>query len=267
MKKTQIILVDDQPVYRNAMKTLLHKIENVEIIAEASNGYEFLELLDRHIPDVVFMDIEMPGMNGIDATQKGIQKMPGLIIIGLSLYDNDNYIDELIKAGARGYLLKLSNNYDIFKTIVKYPDAEIFFSKEIEYQSVAPTETKNILIVDDFKNTRFIIKHVLENAGYNVMEAMDGSVALNFFQGDKIDLLITDYFMPKMNGLELVKKIKKSNDYQNIPVIVLSNEINEELQNEALSIGVYSWITKPFNTKMFITTVEKALKSKNTSTL
>ena len=69
------------------------------------------------LPDIVFMDIEMPHMDGIRATKKAIQKYPDLVIIGLSLYENKAYIDSLINAGARGYLLKLFDNFELLEEI------------------------------------------------------------------------------------------------------------------------------------------------------
>jgi len=143
MNKKRIILVDDKPVYRNAVKMLLNKIGDVEIVAEASNGIEFLNLIETCEADIVFMDIEMPEMNGIEATRKALEKKPDLVIIGLSMYEHEKYIDELLAAGAKGYLLKLSDNTSVFKTIFNFPNAEIFFSNEIEIKR-SKEKTKKI---------------------------------------------------------------------------------------------------------------------------
>jgi DNA-binding NarL/FixJ family response regulator len=143
MKK--IILVDDKIVYRNAIKALLLKIGNVEIVAEASNGNEFLEIIKNKEVDITFMDVEMPDMNGIDATTKAIEINKDLVIIGLSMYDNPNYIRDLISAGARGYLLKLSDNIKIFKEIINDPVQKLFFSSEIEKRKDPEIEKKKQL--------------------------------------------------------------------------------------------------------------------------
>lgn len=261
MEKVKIILVDDKPVYRNAIKTLLQKLGDIEIIGEASNGIEFLALLDISEPDVVFMDIEMPEMNGIEATKKAIAKKPDLTIIGLSMYENQKYVDDLLNAGARGYLLKLSDNAQIFKQIIKNPKAEVFFSKEIApNKQKEDTQKATILIADDFENTRFVIEFTLKQAGYEVIKAVDGQDALRYFDGRKIDLVVTDYNMPRMDGLVLTLAIKKIPQYANIPILLLTTEVSEEKKQKAKEAGVTGWIQKPFVIDKFLTFVKKALK-------
>lgn len=260
MTPKKVILVDDKPVYRNAMKTLLKRLGDVDIIAEAANGNEFLSLLDNYAPDIVFMDIEMPEMNGIEATRRALEKKPELTIIGLSMYDNDAYVDELIKAGAKGYLLKLSDNSRIFKSILEYHRAEMFFSKEIDYQpKVDNGKKKTILIVDDFEANTFAVGFALSNAGYNVIKAHSGAEALQYARANKVDLIITDYKMPVMNGVELIYELKQMADYEAIPTLVLSSEKGEKEKKDAKEAGVTAWIEKPFILKKFLQTVEKAL--------
>jgi len=261
MEKLKIVLVDDKPVYRNAMRTLLQKIAEVDIIAEASDGFEFLEILLEKKPDLVFMDIEMPVMNGIEATKKALKKYPDLIIIGLSMYDNEKYIDDLISAGAKGYLLKLSDNAKIFKQILENPRAEVFFSKEIApAQTETLTKKQTILIVDDFENTRFVIEFTLKQAGYEVYKAASGNEALRYCDGRKIDLVITDYNMPGMDGVELVENIRKIGEYHDIPILLLTTETNQAKKDRAKAVGVTGWIQKPFVVDKFLAFVKKALK-------
>ena len=127
----KIVLVDDKSSYRSTTKLLLRKIGGCRVTAEFSSGIEFLENIDTIDADIVFMDIEMPGINGIEATRRALKVCPDLTIIGLSLYDEPAYIEKLIDAGARGYLLKLGDNLSLIETIIKFPNAEIFYSKEI----------------------------------------------------------------------------------------------------------------------------------------
>lgn len=143
MKK--IILVDDKVVFRKSLIETLKTAGDVEIIGEASNGEEFLELLKIKQPEIVFMDIEMPVMNGIEATKKALEKYPDLVIIGLSMYDNESYIEKLIEVGARGYLLKESDNHDLFKLIIEHHEAEFFFSENLSYKpDISRNKIKNI---------------------------------------------------------------------------------------------------------------------------
>jgi len=119
---------------------------------------------------------------------------------------------------------------------------------------------KTILIVDDFKNTRFVIKFTLQNAGYDTLEAEDGREALKFFNGTKIDLIVTDFNMPEMNGLEFIKEVKKKPEYQFTPVLLLTTETRDDIKKQAYDIGITAWIHKPFKFDQFLEIVKKALK-------
>ncbi len=103
---SKVFVVDDHVIFRNGLKDLLKEINNVEVIGEASDGNEFLSKCKENAPDIVFMDIRMPGMNGIEATKKAKELFPNIKIIGLSMFDDFEYLDELIDAGAVGYMLK-----------------------------------------------------------------------------------------------------------------------------------------------------------------
>ena len=122
------------------------------------------------------------------------------------------------------------------------------------------TMEKTILIVDDFKNTRFVIKFTLQNAGYKILEAEDGRGALKFLDGRKLDLVITDYNMPEMNGIEFIEEMKKNPLYQYTPVILLTTETREDVKKQAYEVGITGWIHKPFKFDQFLAIVKKALR-------
>ena len=106
MEKVKIILVDDNSVFRDALKTFIMKNEHLEVVAEASNGKEFLELIKTRNPDVVLMDFKMPVMNGIDATKKALQYDANLKIIGLSAFGEYEILVAMAEAGTCGFLPK-----------------------------------------------------------------------------------------------------------------------------------------------------------------
>jgi two-component system chemotaxis response regulator CheY len=177
------------------------------------------------------------------------------------MYDNKKYVNDLIEAGARGYLLKLSDNASIFSQILKNPRAEVFFSKEISPERDAVENSKKtVLIADDFENTRFVIEFTLKQAGYDVIKACDGQDALKYFDGRKIDLLVTDLNMPRKNGLELAETVKKIPQYRGIPILLLTTEINEEKKQKSKQIGITGWIQKPFVIDKFLMFIKKALQ-------
>ncbi len=110
---------------------------------------------------------------------------------------------------------------------------------------------KTLVIVDDFKTNTVVMRHSLHQLGFEILEANDPMVALNFFDGRHIDMMVTDFKMPGMNGAELTKKVKSKTQYANLPVLILSSEKSEEFKNEARSAGAYGWLSKPFNMDRF----------------
>jgi two-component system, NarL family, response regulator DegU len=104
--KTNVIIIDDHKLFREGIKRILDFEENLEVIAEGANGEEAIELVQQHQADIILMDINMPRINGIEATQKLIERYPDLKIIILSIHDDENYVTRVLNMGARGYLLK-----------------------------------------------------------------------------------------------------------------------------------------------------------------
>ncbi len=103
--KPTLILVDDHVGFRNGLK-LIMKLENIAtIIGEASNGQECMDILSNTKPDLVLMDIDMPLMNGLEATKKAIELMPDLKIMGYSMFENEQYFLKMIELGAKGFIL------------------------------------------------------------------------------------------------------------------------------------------------------------------
>jgi two-component system chemotaxis response regulator CheY len=118
---------------------------------------------------------------------------------------------------------------------------------------------KRIVVVEDFNTSRQVIKKTLESLGYLVDEATDGRDALRYFDGRKIDMVISDYNMPHMNGAELVTYIRSLNEYKYIPVFMLSTETSIEKQSRAKDARITCWIQKPFDVIEFKRLVQKAL--------
>ncbi|MBN2044138.1 MAG: response regulator transcription factor [Anaerolineales bacterium] len=104
--KIRLMLVDDQRLMREGMRTILELEPDLEVVAEAQNGLEALAQFEAAQPDVVLMDIRMPEMDGVEATQKLIKEYDHALVIILTTFDDDQYIFEALRAGALGYLLK-----------------------------------------------------------------------------------------------------------------------------------------------------------------
>lgn len=126
----KIAIVDDHSIFRNGLKLLLGKIKDVKVVAEASNGKTFLEILGNHSIDLVFMDINMPEMDGIETTTEAIQRQPGLKIIGLTSFGQSDYFNKMIFAGVEGFMMKSSDLEDFKKAIHRVAEGGNYFSDE-----------------------------------------------------------------------------------------------------------------------------------------
>ena len=115
--KPKIILVDDHLPFRDGLKSIL-TIENIaEVIGEASNGLELIDLLPHLKPDLVIMDIDMPQMNGIEATKKALEILPNLKIIVFTMFGDEEYLQKMNSLGIKAYLLKSSGINELEKVI------------------------------------------------------------------------------------------------------------------------------------------------------
>ena len=103
---TSILLVDDHAIIRQGLCSLLEKQPDIEVIAGADNGRKALELVRKLIPDIVIMDVTMPGLNGIEATRQIYSQLPQVKVIALSIHTNRRFISDMLRAGAAGYILK-----------------------------------------------------------------------------------------------------------------------------------------------------------------
>lgn len=120
--------------------------------------------------------------------------------------------------------------------------------------------SKQILVVDDSESIREVLVFALENAGYQVVTAIDGMDALNFLDGRHIDLVLTDYHMPHMTGLQLIGEIRKMDSYKFMPILILTTENQIDLMREAKNSGATGWLMKPFNTEKLIQTLRKVIR-------
>lgn len=127
----KVIVVDDHEIFRNGLKMVLGKLKYAKVIGEASNGADFLELLKNHDVDVVLMDIEMPIMNGIDATINALKMKPDLKVIALTMFIEDEYIQSMIDAGVKGFLIKNINKEKLDKAIQTVHNGGSFYSEEL----------------------------------------------------------------------------------------------------------------------------------------
>ncbi len=149
MKKPDIILVDDHQIFRQGIKSIT-TIENIAtVIGEASNGIEFIDMLAYLHPDLVLMDIDMPGMSGLEATQKALEIMPDIKIIAFTMFGDEEYFLKMIELGAVGFILKSSDITELEKAIHHVMKGEKYFSnhqykKNSKNMDALKIEVKNL---------------------------------------------------------------------------------------------------------------------------
>ncbi len=136
MEKTRIIIADDHQLFRNGLKILLNAFPEFEVTGEASNGEEFLKVLKTTPADIALMDINMPEMDGIEATRKSLKIYPDINIIALSMYGEEEYYYKMVDAGAKGFLLKDSDISEVREAILTVIRGGSYFSQELLYHVI-----------------------------------------------------------------------------------------------------------------------------------
>lgn len=126
-QELRVIVADDHPVVRQGLITLLGSLPGVEVIGEAADGLEAVRLCERHQPDVVVMDLNMPGLDGIEATRRVIAANPHIGVLVLTMFDDDTSLFASLRAGARGYILKGSDQADIARALTACGRGEAIF--------------------------------------------------------------------------------------------------------------------------------------------
>jgi two-component system chemotaxis response regulator CheY len=116
---------------------------------------------------------------------------------------------------------------------------------------------KTILIVDDSASLRQVVRIALTGAGYDVIEASDGKDALGKLTGQKVHLIISDVNMPNMDGITLVKEVKKNPQYKFTPIIMLTTEGSDDKKREGQAAGAKAWVIKPFQPQQMLEAVSK----------
>jgi DNA-binding NarL/FixJ family response regulator len=142
--KINILIVDDHKLFREGLKLLLMNMEEIGEIWEAQDGSVFLSMLKSCSPDVVLMDIEMPQVNGIEATEKALGEHPEMKIIALSMYGDDEYIQNMIEAGASGFLLKSSDFSEVRSAILNVFQGNNYFTEEVLFKLIQKLKSKNV---------------------------------------------------------------------------------------------------------------------------
>ena len=151
MKKTKIIIADDHNILQHGLDKSLETEKGFEVVAKANSGLAAIELVNRHLPDLVIMDVSMPHLNGIEATKQILNKNPEIKVIALSMHMEKIYVSGMLKAGASGYILKSCSFKELLTCIKTVLSGKYFFCKEVESivsgEDYVPLDNKSISVV------------------------------------------------------------------------------------------------------------------------
>ncbi|MEH6948157.1 response regulator transcription factor [Bacillus sp. JJ634] len=147
--KTNIVIIDDHQLFREGVKRILDFEASFDVVAEGDDGSEAMNLVENYHPDVVIMDINMPNVNGIEATQQLIQQYPETKVIILSIHDDENYVQHALKTGAQGYLLKEMDADTLIEAVRVVADGGSYLHPKVthnlvkEYRRLVSDENTN----------------------------------------------------------------------------------------------------------------------------
>lgn len=165
MNKIRLAIVDDHAVVLDGLKTMLNAFENLEVVHTSQNGHELLEHFQSDTPDVLLMDIQMPDINGIDLCKQITKLHPSVKVIAFTSFDDSNYVKQIFRSGAKGYLLKNSDKQTIVKAVETVMQDEEYMDdaiKKILLQESITGQRRSIFEVPLTKREKEILKLIAD---------------------------------------------------------------------------------------------------------
>jgi DNA-binding NarL/FixJ family response regulator len=137
MNVLRVLIADDHPVFRDGINALLEATPGMEVVGEATTGDDVILCTEQLQPDVILMDVQMPGINGIEATRRVVQNHPSMRVLMVTMFEDDQTVFAAMRAGARGYVLKDATKDEIRRAIQAVANGEAIFSPSIAARLIA----------------------------------------------------------------------------------------------------------------------------------
>ena len=131
MSKIRVFLADDHQVFREGIHLLLDRVPDMEMVGEAQDGAEAVAKVSQLMPDVVLMDITMPGLNGLEATRQIKQKHPSIKVLILTMHETDQYLSAMLEVGVSGYLVKTTTSRELISAIKAVHQGDVYLYPSI----------------------------------------------------------------------------------------------------------------------------------------
>ncbi|MBU0485209.1 MAG: response regulator [Proteobacteria bacterium] len=242
-EKKKILIIEPSTFFEKVLESNLSTDQFI-IATEKDIGRALLKVVRWH-PDLVITGIEVGTISGFDLCLllKMMPDFAGLPIILISSYDDQLIHQKAADAGADYYVIKNNEAVENIKAVL----ANLFFPEKQAAKSPKSKEIESILLVDDSLTMRKVIRNILLGVGIQkVIEAKNGQDGLDQLAAHQVDMVISDWAMPLMNGVEMIKNIRLNPNYQNLPIIMVSAEVQEEIE-KAMHCGINGYLRKPFN--------------------
>jgi DNA-binding NtrC family response regulator len=248
----RILIVDDEIEICQRLKRELEK-EGYSVDYETSSSHALKKLKEAKKNNKPFhlllLNIQMPEINGLSLLSHIRKERLGIEVIIISGYRDEKKVIEAIRLKARDYLKKPISLNEL--------DTVVFRVEEL----LKKQELYNILVVDDERELARLVKRELEKEGWRVKAAYSAEECLNYFKGNKIDVLITDIKMPKMDGLEMLEKCREITD--DFVSIIITGHGDYEKAMKALKLGAFNYLKKPFSLDELIISVKEGIEQLN----
>ena len=249
-KKIRVMVVDDSVLARTMISNGLNASPQIEVVATSFNAQDARAKIDKFQPDVMTLDVEMPGMNGLETT-KEIRKIVGdeLPILIISAYDWSDIEDEARAAGAHGFISKPLFKSNLYLGLSKYMGGSVPEEKQEAEQ--LHFEGLHILLAEDNELNWEIAHEILTEVGFEVDWAEDGKICVDKFSQSEpgyYDVVLMDIRMPVMNGYEAAKALRSlDRPDANLPIIAMTADAFADDVQYCLSCGMNAHVAKPLD--------------------
>jgi DNA-binding NarL/FixJ family response regulator len=240
------MVVDDHPMWRRTLKQVLEEDGRARVVAEAADGEEALRLAGRAKPQVVVMDINLPGLDGTEATRRLLKSLPGTKVLALSASEERTDVVEAVRAGASGYLPKTTEPTELVDAVRRVHEGEMVFPPALadavlrELRGEEPTdEPLRVVLADGSALFREGLGRVLDEEGFDVLgRAGDLADLLRLIEVTKPQVVLTEIHLPPGDGPSDLDEVRAIRDRgPGTAILVLSQEVDPEAASSLLHSG------------------------------
>lgn len=247
MARIRAIIVDDSPEFIKIAQRYIDRSQQIDLIGTAQTGEEAVAVAESLHPDLILMDLILPGMNGVEATRVIKKSMPNITVVMMTLYDLDEYRNEALLAGADEFINKSQFSDSWVDSLVE--------------KMMAKRKKLSILVVDDSPTIRRMVMTSLRPLGADFGEATTGLEALEMLSLTEYDAVTLDLNMPDMHGIEVLTFLRASERFRDLPVLVLTTRGDDESRDLAMAEGANGYLTKPFRPEELVKQVKEILRA------